>query len=513
MPIKDLPLDAQPREKLAQRVRPRSRMPNCWPSSCAPAWPEKRFADGPGAAGAARRWRPCRSAGGQPSGSGSRQGLGPAKRAELMAVLELARRATAQQLREREVFPPRGRQTLSAAASGSQEPRDVCGAVLDSQNRLLALEEMFRGTLTQTSVYPGKWCCAPSPPCWCRHPGPQSSQRQRTAQQRRPLPDHDTQGCAGIDRCARAGPHHRGPWRRLLDGGGGSAMNHAHRSLQDLAGVSRQLKLAREQAEALAAAQAEARAARERERNLFALSVGKVSPLRARNEVSFQDPPPSPAFATGHGRAECAARGHERRVRCQHPAGCGRPAELSPPRHRSRCHAQAARRPLEHSAPARSARAALGRSREALGQFIRLSHRTGVRCVRIVHGKGLGSPGRTPVLKGKVQRWLVQKRKSWPLSRRAPQKAVPARSWCCCSRASAGCSEHPFQPYGSGCWDMAKNTCTRELHPANSDACHNAGLPLPASGRNRHAHLFAYPIAPCRQPPDPECGTGRLRWR
>lgn len=49
-------------------------------------------------------------------------------------------------------------------------------------------------------------------------------------------------------------------------------------------------------------------------------------------------------------------------------------------------------------------------AREALGQFIRLSHRTGIRCVRVVHGKGLGSPGRTPVLKGRVQRWLVQKK-------------------------------------------------------------------------------------------------------
>ena len=49
-------------------------------------------------------------------------------------------------------------------------------------------------------------------------------------------------------------------------------------------------------------------------------------------------------------------------------------------------------------------------AREALGQFIRLSHRTGVRCVRVVHGKGLGSPGRTPVLKGKVHSWLVQKK-------------------------------------------------------------------------------------------------------
>ncbi|MBS0508699.1 MAG: Smr/MutS family protein [Proteobacteria bacterium] len=49
-------------------------------------------------------------------------------------------------------------------------------------------------------------------------------------------------------------------------------------------------------------------------------------------------------------------------------------------------------------------------AREALGQFIRLAHRTGLRCVRVVHGKGLGSPGRTPVLKGRVQAWLVQKK-------------------------------------------------------------------------------------------------------
>lgn len=33
----------------------------------------------------------------------------------------------------------------------------------------------------------------------------------------------------------------------------------------------------------------------------------------------------------------------------------------------------------------------------------------GLRCVRVVHGKGLGSPGKTPVLKGKVHSWLAQK--------------------------------------------------------------------------------------------------------
>ena len=48
-------------------------------------------------------------------------------------------------------------------------------------------------------------------------------------------------------------------------------------------------------------------------------------------------------------------------------------------------------------------------ARETLGQFIRQAHKRGLRCVRVVHGKGLGSPGKTPVLKGRVQRWLVQK--------------------------------------------------------------------------------------------------------
>lgn len=49
-------------------------------------------------------------------------------------------------------------------------------------------------------------------------------------------------------------------------------------------------------------------------------------------------------------------------------------------------------------------------AREALAAFVQSAHRAGLRCVRVVHGKGLGSPGRTPVLKGKVHGWLVQKK-------------------------------------------------------------------------------------------------------
>lgn len=83
------------------------------------------------------------------------KGLGPAKRAELQAVLELARRALAQQLRQRDAFasPQAVKQYLQLhLAARAHEVFAVL--FLDSQHRLLAMEEMFRGTLSQTSVYP-----------------------------------------------------------------------------------------------------------------------------------------------------------------------------------------------------------------------------------------------------------------------------------------------------------------------------------------------------------------------
>ncbi len=48
-------------------------------------------------------------------------------------------------------------------------------------------------------------------------------------------------------------------------------------------------------------------------------------------------------------------------------------------------------------------------AREVLSIFIREAHKHGIRCVRVVHGKGLGSPGKAPVLKSRVHSWLVQK--------------------------------------------------------------------------------------------------------
>jgi len=63
-----------------------------------------------------------------------------------------------------------------------------------------------------------------------------------------------------------------------------------------------------------------------------------------------------------------------------------------------------------HGLRSDEARDALGSFiREALSLFVKDAAKVGWRCVRVVHGKGLGSPGKTPVLKGKVQSWLIQK--------------------------------------------------------------------------------------------------------
>lgn len=83
------------------------------------------------------------------------KGLGPAKRAELVAVLELARRALAQELQDKPLFStPQAVRDYLQLQLGSRPHEIFAVLFLDSQHRLIALEELFRGTLTQTSVYP-----------------------------------------------------------------------------------------------------------------------------------------------------------------------------------------------------------------------------------------------------------------------------------------------------------------------------------------------------------------------
>ncbi len=83
------------------------------------------------------------------------RGIGIARTAELAAMVELVRRSLVEVAAERDALqsPQAVRDYLRLALA--DRPYEVfVGIFLDSQNRLLAAEELFRGTLAQTSVYP-----------------------------------------------------------------------------------------------------------------------------------------------------------------------------------------------------------------------------------------------------------------------------------------------------------------------------------------------------------------------
>ena len=82
-------------------------------------------------------------------------GMGPAKYVQLQAVLEMSRRALVEGMKQNDAMSTPGavRDYLRLHLAGLGH--EVFFALwLDAQNRLIAPEELFRGTLTQTSVYP-----------------------------------------------------------------------------------------------------------------------------------------------------------------------------------------------------------------------------------------------------------------------------------------------------------------------------------------------------------------------
>lgn len=82
-------------------------------------------------------------------------GVGPARYALLHAGLELARRSVAEDLRRRDALASPEQVGRYVAMSLQHSPREVFAVLfLDARNRLLAAEELFRGTLSQTVVYP-----------------------------------------------------------------------------------------------------------------------------------------------------------------------------------------------------------------------------------------------------------------------------------------------------------------------------------------------------------------------
>jgi DNA repair protein RadC len=82
-------------------------------------------------------------------------GLGPAKYAQLQAVMEMARRALKEQTKQRDALSsPQAVRDYLRLQLGSREYEVFMAVFLDTQNRVIAMEELFRGSLKETSVYP-----------------------------------------------------------------------------------------------------------------------------------------------------------------------------------------------------------------------------------------------------------------------------------------------------------------------------------------------------------------------
>ena len=182
------------------------------------------------------------------------------------------------------------------------------------------------------------------------------------------------------------------------------------RSLQDLAAIKAKLVADAEQAAALEAAKREAQRRANAEKNLFVRAVGAVTTLDHAPRVDLS-PVPAPPLAQQQILDDINVLRESLSDDFDVSTLLDTDDELS---YRSQGIGTDVTQKLRKGHWSLQGQIDLhglrsDEAREALGQFIRDASKRGWRCVRIVHGKGLGSPGKTPVLKSKVQRWLVQK--------------------------------------------------------------------------------------------------------
>ncbi len=182
------------------------------------------------------------------------------------------------------------------------------------------------------------------------------------------------------------------------------------RSLAELDALRRALRDAQREAAESAAREREAAARVLHERELFARSVGPVSPLRRAATLPSPRPrlPPEPRQRE---RDEAAVLHESISDEFDVESLLDTDEALS---FRRRGIGPEVVRKLRRGVWVIQAQIDLhglrrDEAREQLGAFLHEAVRAGARCVRVVHGKGLGSPGREPVLKGKVRAWLVQK--------------------------------------------------------------------------------------------------------
>ena len=181
-------------------------------------------------------------------------------------------------------------------------------------------------------------------------------------------------------------------------------------SLKDLQQVQRHLAEAQAQAAAQDAARREAERRLQAERDLFTRAVGVVKALPDARKAQLKLPPPAPVAVQQQRDDQAVLReaiSDEFDVgtllEADEQLSFRRPGIGPDVTRRLRRGEWSIQRELDlHGLRTDDAR-------EALATFIREAVKLGLRCVRVVHGKGLGSPGKAPVLKSRVQGWLIQK--------------------------------------------------------------------------------------------------------
>jgi DNA-nicking Smr family endonuclease len=181
-------------------------------------------------------------------------------------------------------------------------------------------------------------------------------------------------------------------------------------SLDELSLIRAALLEQRRVAEAKVAAEREQAATERRERDLFAHAVGQVVPLRRAAHAAPERPRPAPrarqrerddaavlveAISDGFD-AESLLDTDDALSFCRRGVGVDVVRKL-------RRGVWVLQGELDLHGLRRD------EARERVAAFLRDAAKSGKRCVRIVHGKGHGSPGKEPVLKGKVKSWLVQR--------------------------------------------------------------------------------------------------------
>jgi DNA-nicking Smr family endonuclease len=180
--------------------------------------------------------------------------------------------------------------------------------------------------------------------------------------------------------------------------------------LQDLASLRAALAERQRDAQLRAAREREAAARAERERTLFERSVGPVHRLTDRGLAEVGRPRPAP-LPRQRERDEQAALREALSDEVDVESLLETDGELSFRRPQIAPDVLKRLRRGQWAIQAQIDLHGLRRdeAREALAAFLRDAGQRGLRCVRVVHGKGHGSPGKAPVLKGKVRAWLVQK--------------------------------------------------------------------------------------------------------